>query len=103
QKQMPGNTFNNTGLPALLKTGIEQLSGISVNNVKVHYNPGKPYQLQALTYAQGTDIHIAPGQEKHLPHEAWHVVQQKLGRVQPTVQMKAGVPVNNDPALERKA
>ena len=29
----------------------------------------------ALAYAQGSDIHLAPGQEQHLPHEAWHVVQ----------------------------
>ena len=26
------------------------------------------------------DIHLGPGQEKHLPHEAWHVVQQKQGQ-----------------------
>lgn len=26
-------------------------------------------------------IYIAPGQEKYLPHEAWHVVQQKQERV----------------------
>ncbi|HAP61901.1 MAG TPA: hypothetical protein DCR93_21180, partial [Cytophagales bacterium] len=37
----------------------------------------------------GTDIHLAPGQQKHLPHEAWHVVQQKQGRVKPTLQPKA--------------
>lgn len=24
-----------------------------------------------------------PGQERHLPHEAWHVVQQKQGKVKP--------------------
>lgn len=39
---------------------------------------------EETTYSQGTDIHIGPGQEKHLPHEAWHVVQQKQGRVKPT-------------------
>ena len=35
---------------------------------------------------QGTDIHVGPGQEQHLPHEAWHVVQQERRRVKPTVQ-----------------
>src|SRR5687767_11322353 len=79
---------NNTGLPDNLKAGVEALSGYSMDDVKVHFNSDKPTQLQALAYAQGTDIHIAPGQEKHLPHEAWHVVQQKQGRVQPTMQMK---------------
>jgi len=46
-----------------------------------------PAQLNALAYAQGSDIHVAPGQEKHLPHEAWHVVQQSKGRVKPTMQI----------------
>ncbi|MBV8659994.1 MAG: DUF4157 domain-containing protein [Burkholderiales bacterium] len=79
---------NKTGLPDQLKSGVEALSGMSLDNVKVHYNSDKPSQLQALAYAQGTDIHVGPGQEKHLPHEAWHVVQQAQGRVRPTTQMK---------------
>jgi hypothetical protein len=94
---------NNTGLPDNLKSGIESLSGMSMDNVKVHYNSSQPAQLNALAYAQGTDIHVAPGQEKHLPHEAWHVVQQAQGRVKPTMQMKDGVPVNDDAGLEREA
>jgi hypothetical protein len=70
-------------MPSRLKTGIENLSGISLDHVRVHYNSAKPATLQAHAYAQGTDIHIAPGQEKHLPHEASHVVQQAQGRVKP--------------------
>lgn len=96
-------TDNRTGLPDQLKSGVESLSGMSLDNVRVHYNSSQPAQLNALAYAQGTDIHVAPGQEKHLPHEAWHVVQQAQGRVQPTRQMKAGVPVNNDASLESEA
>jgi len=76
---------------------------MSLDHVKVHYNSAQPAQLNALAYAQGTDIHIAPGQEQHLPHEAWHVVQQAQGRVQPTMQMKDGVPVNDDAGLEHEA
>jgi len=94
---------NNTGLPDNLKTGIENLSGYSMEDVKVHYNSSKPAQLQAHAYAQGTDIHLASGQEKHLPHEAWHVVQQKQGRVQPTRQLKSKVNINDDAGLEREA
>ena len=94
---------NNTGLPDKLKTGIESLSGMSLDHVKVHYNSAQPAQLNALAYAQGSDIHVAPGQEQHLPHEAWHIVQQAQGRVQPTMQMKDGVPVNDDAGLEREA
>jgi hypothetical protein len=94
---------NNTGLPNNLKSGIENLSGYSMDDVKVHYNSDKPAQLQAHAYAQGTNIHLGPGQEKHLPHEAWHVVQQKQGRVKPTMQMKGGVYVNDDATLEKEA
>jgi hypothetical protein len=94
---------NNTGLPDALKSGMENLSGISLDDVKVHRNSDKPAQLQAHAYAQGTDIHLASGQEKHLPHEAWHVVQQKQGRVKPTMQMKGMVNVNDDAGLEKEA
>jgi hypothetical protein len=94
---------NNTGLPDNLKTGIEHLGGYSMDDVKVHYNSAQPAQLHALAYAQGTDIHIGPGQEKHLPHEAWHVVQQKQNRVRPTIQMKGGIPVNDDAGLEAES
>jgi hypothetical protein len=95
--------INDTGLPDSLKSGIETLSGFSMANVNVHYNSSQPARLNALAYAQGSDIHVAPGQERHLPHEAWHIVQQAQGRVQPTMQIKNGVPVNDDPALEQEA
>ena len=94
---------NLTGLPDRLKSNLEALSGLSMDAVRVHYNSSKPAQLHALAYAQGTDIHIGPGQERHLPHEAWHVVQQAQGRVRPTLQMAAGVAVNDDAGLEREA
>ena len=94
---------NDGGLPSQLKTGIESMSGMSMDHVKVHYNSPQPAQLNAHAYAQGSDIHVAPGQEQHLPHEAWHVVQQAQGRVQPTMQMKEATPVNDDPGLESEA
>ena len=103
QRQEISEKSNKTGMPDNLKSGVENLSGYSMDDVKVHYNSSKPAQLQAYAYAQGTDIHIAPGQEKHLPHEAWHVAQQKQGRVQPTLQMKTGVAVNDEAGLENEA
>jgi hypothetical protein len=93
---------NKTGLPDNLKSGIENLSGQSLDDVKVHHNSAQPAQLNAHAYAQGSNIHIAPGQEKHLPHEAWHVVQQKQGRVKPTLQKK-GININDNQALEHEA
>ena len=61
QQQPVRKKENNTGLPDNLKSGIENLSGYSMDDVKVHYNSDKPAQLQAHAYAQGTDIHVASG------------------------------------------
>lgn len=93
---------NDTGLPDNLKAGVENLSGFSMDDVKVHYNSSQPATVQALAYTQGTDIHVAPGQEQHLPHEAWHVAQQMAGRVEPTTEI-GGLPVNDNVALEHEA
>jgi predicted RecB family nuclease len=103
QKQPIQRKENKTGLPDNLKTGMENLSGYSMDDVKVHRNSDKPAQLNAHAYAQGTDIHLGPGQEKHLPHELGHVVQQKQGRVKPTMQMKGKVNINDDAGLEKEA
>ena len=93
---------NRTGLPDALKSGVESLSGLSLDDVEVHRDSDRPAQVGALAYTQGAEIHIAPGQEQHLAHEVWHAVQQKQGRVKPTLQAK-GLPVNDDDALEREA
>jgi hypothetical protein len=103
REEEPARSPNRTGLPDHLKAGVENLSGMAMDDVRVHYGSDKPAQLNALAYTQGTDIHVAPGQEQHLAHEAWHVVQQKQGRVRPTLQMKEGVPVNDDAGLEKEA
>ena len=73
-----------------------------MNDVRVHYNSTQPDQLQALAYTQGSEIHIGAGQERHLPHEAWHVVQQMQGRVQRTIQAQ-GIAINDDAGLEAEA
>lgn len=93
---------NNTGLPDHLKAGVENLSGFSMDDVNVHYNSPQPATVQALAYTQGANIYVAPGQEQHLPHEAWHVAQQMAGRVEPTTQA-GGLPVNDNAGLEQEA
>ncbi|ATF92306.1 Uncharacterised protein [Cedecea neteri] len=93
---------NKTGLPDNLKSGMENLSGMSLDHVRVHYNSAKPAAVQAHAYAQGSNIHLASGQEKHLPHELGHVVQQAQGRVSPTTTV-AGMAVNDNPGLEHEA
>lgn len=93
---------NRTGLPDRLKAGIESLSGIDMSDLRVHANSHKPAQINAVAYTQGNQIHLGPGQERHLPHEAWHAVQQKQGRVRATMQAK-GVSINDDSKLEQEA
>ena len=97
-----GGAENRTGMPDALKSGLESLSGLDMSGVRVHYNSARPAELDAHAYAQGQDIHLAPGQDKHLPHEAWHTVQQMQGRVRPTMQAH-GVSINDDPGLEKEA
>ncbi len=97
-----GAAPNRTGMPDDLKTAVESLSGVDLSDVRVHSNSDSPANLGAHAYAKGSDIHLAPGQEQHLPHEAWHVVQQRQGRVVPTMQMQ-GVSINDDRGLEAEA
>lgn len=68
----------------------------------VHHNSSEPAKLHAHAFTQGSDIHLAPYQEHHLPHEAWHVVQQKQGRVR-SASRPLQAPMSADPALEREA
>jgi Domain of unknown function (DUF4157) len=93
---------NRTGLPNRLKNGIERLSGHDMSHVNVNYNSAKPAQLQAAAYTKGSDIHVARGQQKHLAHEAWHVVQQMENRVKPTMQF-GGERINDNKGLEKEA
>ena len=93
---------NKTSMSDHLKSGLENLSSMDLSSVRVHYNSSKPIQLNSLAYTQGQNIHVGPGQEKHLPHEGWHAVQQMQGRVKPTLHAK-GLSFNDDEALEREA
>lgn len=98
----PEKKENRTGMPTSLKAGLENISGEDLSNVKVHRNSTKPAQVQANAFTDGQDIHLASGQEHHLPHEGWHVVQQMQGRVKPTRTIN-GTAVNDEASLELEA
>lgn len=100
--QLKSGVSGSQSLPTQLKSGVEQLSGMNMGDVKVQYDSPQPSKIGAAAYAQGTDIHLGPGQEQHLPHEAWHVVQQKKGDVKPTNSIN-GTAVNEDTKLEKEA
>ena len=101
-RQPMRKTENKTGLPDDLKAGVERLSGLSLDDIRVHYNAPEPARYQALAYTRGAHIHVGPGYERHLAHEAWHVVQQKQGRVRPTAEIN-GAHVNDQESLEHEA
>ncbi len=102
EELLQGKAAGAGGLPAQLRDSMQAMSGIDLNGVRVHYNSAAPAKVGAHAFAQGSDIHLASGQERHLPHEAWHVVQQKQGRVQPTMEL-GGVAINDSPSLESEA
>ena len=87
---------NQTGMPDGLKADMEHALGADFSDVRVHDNSGNAPALGALAYTQGTDIHMAPGQYRPespagrelLAHELAHVVQQREGKVKPTIQRK---------------
>ena len=94
---------NVTGIPTQMKLDFERRSGLSFDDVRVHYNSDKPRKIGALAYTQIPQVHIGPGQERHLRHELGHVVQQKRGIVRPNRKSPMGIPINTDPALEYQA
>lgn len=94
---------NRTGIPMQMKERLEQHTGLPFDDVRVHYDSDMPKRMDALAYTQGNQVYIGAGQEKHLPHELGHVVQQKLGKVRPDTRHESGALMNTDPALEREA
>lgn len=89
-------------LPESLKQGLEYLSGIDLTDVVIHYNSSEPKKVKALAYAIGAEIYLAPKKEFLLPHESWHIVQQKQGRVAVTGSVN-GLDLNDMPELEKEA
>lgn len=96
------NKPNLTGIPTQIKLDFERRSGLSFDDVRVHYNSDKPARLQALAYTQGTQVYVGPGQERHLKHELGHVVQQKQGRVKADGLIN-NMPINMELSLEHEA
>lgn len=90
------------GVPARLHENLEHLSGIDLSDVRVHRGSRVPALYGAEAVAEGSEVHLAPGHERHLPHELWHLVQQRQGRVAPTAGFP-GMAINDDPRLESEA
>ena len=93
---------NLTGIPTQMKLDFEQRSGLSFDDVRVHYNSDRPARIGALAYTQIPEVYMGPGQERHLRHELGHVVQQKTSVIKATETIQ-GIPVNTSQELEASA
>ncbi|MDQ0112688.1 eCIS core domain-containing protein [Paenibacillus harenae] len=97
-------------LPLPLADKIQAAFKVDASTVNIHPNSSAAADVGALAYTQGNDIHFAPGQynpessqgQELIGHEMTHIVQQRVGRVKPTTEI-GGLPVNDDPKLEREA
>ena len=90
---------NRTGIPDMVKASAETVSGLSMDDVRVRRGSPEPARIGAHAFTRGAEVHLGPGQERHLAHELGHVIQQKRGLVKPTLQMK-GVAINDEPRHE---
>ncbi|SDX76248.1 DUF4157 domain-containing protein [Paenibacillus sp. CF384] len=97
-------------LPSSVQVKMEAALQSNMSDVRVHEDSSSAREVGALAYTQGSDVHFAPGQyqpdtqegQELIGHELQHVVQQRKGRIEPTMSV-AGMPVNDDPALEQEA
>lgn len=103
-------TSSSTHMPEEVQTKMESSFDTDFSSVNIHKNSSSATDVGALAYAQGNDVHFAPGQynpnsqegQELLGHELTHVVQQRQGRVQGT-QNKGGENINEDKSLEKEA
>lgn len=73
-----------------------------MDDVRVEYNASMPGTVGAHAVTTGNRIAVAPGQERHVAHEAWHVAQQKMRKVRADTVWN-GFEVNTDRSLEAEA
>lgn len=109
--QLSNDTVENkTELPENVQTKMENSFGQDFSDVNIHKDSPKADSFNAKAYAQGKDIHFAPGEfqpntksgQELIGHELTHVVQQKQGKVN-GADVNGKDIVNNDPALEKEA
>lgn len=106
-----GGSGNSGNLPGHIQAKMENSFGHDFSNVNIDANSSEATEMGAQAFAQGNNIGFAPGKfnpesnsgQALLGHELSHVVQQREGRVKPTVQAKSGAPINDDPGLEKEA
>ena len=102
---------SNTHLPEEVQAKMENSFGQDFSEVNIHSNSSQATDIGAQAFAQGNDIHFAPGKydtnslsgQELLGHELTHVVQQNQGKTGPGNIHGKGLNINTDPALEKEA
>jgi len=91
-----------TPAPAPASPSMERTFGAGFEGVQVSNGASAP-AMGAAAYTQGDAIGAGAGAPAGLiGHEAWHVTQQRQGRVQPTTSVN-GAAINDNAGLEREA
>ncbi|MEM7102180.1 MAG: DUF4157 domain-containing protein [Bacteroidota bacterium] len=101
---------NKTGMPDGVKSKMETAFQSDFSNVKMIPNSNKAFDIGAQAFAQGNEVHFAPGKfnpnthegQELIGHELAHINQQQEGRVQANSQLK-GQPFNDQSNLEKEA
>ncbi|MEJ8546930.1 DUF4157 domain-containing protein [Brevibacillus borstelensis] len=109
-REQPFSTGSGQHLPDAVQTKMEHAFHSDFSQVQVFPHSTVAENIGAVAFAQGNDIHFAPGAyrpdtksgQKLLGHELTHVVQQREGRVKPNLP-GSDLPINDDPGLEREA
>ncbi|MGG4456072.1 DUF4157 domain-containing protein [Brevibacillus porteri] len=110
QKSENLSSGSGRSLPDSVQAKMEKAFRTDFSDVQIHPESSVASQIGAVAFAQGNDIHFAPGTyqpetqsgQQLLGHELTHVVQQRQGRVKANVP-DASLPINDDPALEAEA
>ncbi|MCU0350633.1 MAG: DUF4157 domain-containing protein [Flavobacterium sp.] len=97
-------------MPEEVQAKMENSFGEDFSNVAIHDNSTKADDMGAKAFAQGKDVHFAPGEfqpnskegQELIGHELTHVVQQKEGKVHGG-EVHGKDMVNQNPALEKEA
>ena len=95
-------------LPAAVQSRMQALFGADFSQVRIHVD-NRAATLGAVAFAQGMNLHFAPGRydpaspagQRLLGHELAHVVQQRTGRAQNP--FGGGLALVQDPGLEAEA
>lgn len=98
-------------LPKDVQSKMENSFGHDFSDVKLHKDSSQAQDVNAKAYAQGNEIHFAPGEynpssksgQELIGHELTHVVQQKKGKVGQGEIHGSGMEINQDKALEQEA